>query len=131
MTVFRSKKIDPRAFQRLEIDVVDVVNQHKNAREAERKAEAEKHYREQQRIENERRAALKQKEENHRAWLFNRILERKEGGFSHDLIALSINLKIHLKKMQLLNFWILENLKNQFLKINILSTAYRKFALAI
>lgn len=83
------KKIDPRAFQRLEIDVVDVVNQHKNAREAERKAEAEKHYREQQRIENERRAALKQKEENHRAWLFNRILERKEGGFSHDLIALS------------------------------------------
>ena len=83
------KKIDPRAFQRLEIDVVNVVNQHKNAREAERKAEAEKHYREQQRIENERRAALKQKEENHRAWLFNRILERKEGGFSHDLIALS------------------------------------------
>ena len=76
------KKIDPRAFQRLEIDVVDVVNQHKNAREAERKAEAEKHYREQQRIENERRAALKQKEENHRAWLFNRILERKEGFFA-------------------------------------------------
>ena len=83
------KKIDPRAFQRLEIDVVDVVNQHKNAREVERRTEAEKHYREQQRIENERRAALKQKEENHRAWLFNRILERKEGGFSHDLIALS------------------------------------------
>ena len=83
------KKIDPRAFQRLEIDVVDVVNQHKNAREAERKAEAEKHYREQQRIENERRAELKQKEENHRAWLFNRILERKQGVFSYDLTALS------------------------------------------
>lgn len=83
------KKIDPRAFQRLEIDVVNVVNQHKNAREAERKAEAEKYYREQQRIENERRAALKQKEENHRVWLLNRILERKQGVFSHDLTALS------------------------------------------
>jgi hypothetical protein len=35
------------------MDVVNVINQHKNAREAERKAEAEKHYREQQRIENE------------------------------------------------------------------------------
>ena len=55
------KKIDQRAFQRLEMDVVNVINQHKNAREAERKAEAEKYYREQQRIENERRAALKQK----------------------------------------------------------------------
>ena len=84
------KKIDPRAFQRLEIDVVDVVNQHKNAREAERKAEAEKHYREQQCIESERRAALKQKEDNHKAWLFNRVLERKEGAFAHDLTAKSV-----------------------------------------
>ena len=83
------KKIDPRAFQRLEIDVVDVVNQHKNAREAERKAEAEKYYREQQRIENERRAALKQKEDDHKAWLFNRTLERKDGAFAHDLKVVS------------------------------------------
>ena len=84
------KKIDQRAFQRLEMDVVNVINQHKNAREAERKAEAEKHYREQQRIENERRAALKQKEEDHKAWLFNRVLERKEGALAHDLTAASV-----------------------------------------
>ena len=84
------KKIDPPAFQRLEMDVVNVINQHKNAREAERKAEAEKHYREQQRIENERRAALKQKEEDHKAWLFNRVLERKEGALAHDLTAASV-----------------------------------------
>jgi hypothetical protein len=83
------KKIDPHAFQRLEIDVVNAVNQHKNAREAERKAEAEKHYREQQRIENERRVALKQKEDDHKAWLFNRTLERKDGAFAHDLKVVS------------------------------------------
>lgn len=83
------KKIDPHAFQRLEIDVVNAVNQHKNAREAERKAEAEKYYREQQRIENERRAALKQKEDDHKAWLFNRTLERKDGAFAHDLKVVS------------------------------------------
>ena len=84
------KKIDPRTFQRLEMDVVNVVNQHKNAREAERRAEAEKHYREQQRIENEHRAALKQKEDDHKAWLFNRVLERKEGALAHDLNAVSV-----------------------------------------
>ena len=60
------------------MDVVNVINQHKNAREAERKAEAEKYYREQQRIENERRAALKQKK------MITRLgslitLERKDG----------------------------------------------------
>ena len=85
------KKIDPRTFQRLEMDVVNVINQHKNAREAERKAEAEKHYREQQRIENERLAALKQKEDDHKAWLFNRVLERKDGAFAHDLKVVSAN----------------------------------------
>lgn len=83
------KKIDPHAFQRLEIDVVNAVNQHKNAREAERKAEAEEHYREQQRIENARRAALKQKEDNHRQWLLERVLERKDGAFAHDLKVVS------------------------------------------
>jgi len=83
------KKIDPHAFQRLEIDVVNAVNQHKNAREAERKAEAERHYKEQQRIENARRAALKQKEDNHRQWLLERVLERKDGAFAHDLKVVS------------------------------------------
>lgn len=85
------KKIDPRTFQRLEMDVVNAVNQHKNAREAERRAQAERHYKEQQRIENERMAALKQKEEDHKAWLFNRVLERKDGAFAHDLKVVSAN----------------------------------------
>ena len=85
------KKIDPHAFQRLEIDVVNAVNQHKNAREAERKAEAEKYYREQQRIENERREAIRKKEEDYRVWLFNRVLERKDGAFAHDLKVVSAN----------------------------------------
>lgn len=85
------KKIDPRTFQRLEMDVVNAVNQHKNAREAERRAQAERHYREQERLENERRAALKQKEEDYKAWLFNRVLERKDGAFAHDLKVVSAN----------------------------------------
>ena len=55
------KKVDPHAFQRLEIDVINAVDQRKNAREAERKAEAEEHYREQQRIENERREAIRKR----------------------------------------------------------------------
>ena len=85
------KKVDPHAFQRLEIDVINAVDQRKNAREAERKAEAERHYREQERLENERMAALKQKEEDYKAWLFNRVLERKEGDFAHDLKVVSAN----------------------------------------
>ena len=71
------------------MDVVNVINQHKNAREAERRAQAERHYKEQQRIENERMAALKQKEDDHKAWLFNRTLGRKEGAFAHDLKVVS------------------------------------------
>ena len=101
------KKIDPRTFHRLEADVVNVVNQHKNAREAERKAEAEKQYREQQRIENDRRIALKQKEDNHKAWLFNRVLERKEGAFAHDLTAMSVKSQNPFEKVaiaELLDF---------------------------
>ena len=85
------KKVDPHAFQRLEIDVINAVDQRKNAREAERKAEAEKYYREQQRIENERREAIRKKEEDYRVWLFNRVLERKDGAFAHDLKVVSAN----------------------------------------
>ena len=85
------KKVDPHAFHRLELDVLDVLNQHKRKLEADRKAEAERHYREQQRIENERMAALKQKEEDYRVWLFNRVLERKDGAFAHDLKVVSAN----------------------------------------
>lgn len=83
------KKIDPHAFHRLELDVLDVLNQHKRKLEADRKAEAERHYREQQRIENARRAELKQKEDNHRQWLLERVLERKDGAFAHDLKVVS------------------------------------------
>lgn len=85
------KKVDPHAFHRLELDVLDVLNQHKRKLEADRKAEAERHYREQQRIENARRAALKQKEDNHRQWLLERVLERKKGAFAHDLKVVSAN----------------------------------------
>ena len=92
------KKIDPHAFQRLEIDVVNAVNQYKNAREAERKAEAERHYKEQQRIENARRAALKQKEDNHRQWLLERVLERKKGAFTHNLMSVSAKSENKIEK---------------------------------
>lgn len=84
------KKIDPRVFQRLEMDVVNVVNQHKNAREAERRAQAERHYREQERLENERRAALQKKVDQHREWVAERAIERKEGALAHDLTAVSV-----------------------------------------
>ena len=43
------------------MDVVNVINQHKNAREAERRAQAERHYREQERLENERREAIRKR----------------------------------------------------------------------
>ena len=83
------KKVDPHAFQRLEIDVINAVDQRKNAREAERKAEAERHYKEQERLENERRAALQKKVDQHREWVAERAIERKEGAFAHDLMSVS------------------------------------------
>ena len=83
------KKVDPHAFQRLEIDVINAVDQRKNAREAERKAEAERHYKEQERLENERRAALQKKVDQHREWVAERAIERKEGAFAHDLKVVS------------------------------------------
>ena len=92
------KKIEPGAFHRLELDVLDVLNQHKRKLEANRKAEAERQYKEQQRIENERRAALKQKEDNHRQWLLQRVLERKEGAFARDLIAVSAKSENKIEK---------------------------------
>lgn len=85
------KKVDPHAFQRLEIDVINAVDQRKNAREAERKAEAERHYKEQERLENERRAALQKKVDQHREWVAERAIERKEGAFAHDLKVVSAN----------------------------------------
>lgn len=85
------KKVDPHAFQRLEIDVINAVDQRKNAREAERKAEAERHYKEQERLENERRAALQKKVDQHREWVAERAIERKDGAFAHDLKVVSAN----------------------------------------
>lgn len=85
------KKIDPPAFQRLEIDVINAVDQRKNAREAERKAEAERHYREQERLENERREAIRKKIDSHNSWVSQRAIERKEGAFAHDLKVVSAN----------------------------------------
>ena len=92
------KKIDPHAFHRLELDVLDVLNQHKRKLEADRKAEAERHYKEQQRIENARRAALKQKEDNHRQWLLERVLERKKGAFTHNLMSVSAKSENKIEK---------------------------------
>ena len=92
------KKIDPHAFHRLELDVLDVLNQHKRKLEADRKAEAERHYREQQRIENARRAELKQKEDNHRQWLLERVLERKKGAFTHNLMSVSAKSENKIEK---------------------------------
>ena len=83
------KKVDPHAFQRLEIDVINAVDQRKNAREAERKAEAERHYREQERLENERREAIRKKIDSHNSWVSQRAIERKEGAFAHDLKVVS------------------------------------------
>lgn len=85
------KKVDPHAFQRLEIDVINAVDQRKNAREAERKAEAERHYREQERLENERREAIRKKIDSHNSWVSQRAIERKEGAFAHDLKVVSAN----------------------------------------
>ena len=85
------KKVDPHAFQRLEIDVINAVDQRKNAREAERKAEAEEHYREQERLENERREAIRKKIDSHNSWVSQRAIERKEGAFAHDLKVVSAN----------------------------------------
>ena len=92
------KKIDPHAFHRLELDVLDVLNQHKRKLEADRKAEAERNYREQQRIENARRAELKQKEDNHRQWLLERVLERKKGAFTHNLMSVSAKSENKIEK---------------------------------
>lgn len=85
------KKIDPHAFHRLELDVLDVLNQHKRKLEADRKAEAERHYREQERLENERREAIRKKIDSHNSWVSQRAIERKEGAFAHDLKVVSAN----------------------------------------
>jgi len=94
------KKIDPPAFQRLEMDVVNVINQHKNAREAERKAEAERHYREQERLENERREAIRKKIDSHNSWVSQRAIERKEGAFAHDLKVVSAKPTFEVKNFE-------------------------------
>ena len=110
------KKIDPRTFQRLEIDVVNVVNQHKNAREAERKAEAEKHYREQQRIENERRAALQKKVDQHKEWVAERAIERKEGAFARDLTAVYVKSQNQCEKSAIADLLAFRKSEKQVLK---------------
>ncbi|OCZ00001.1 hypothetical protein BFR94_00005 [Acinetobacter pittii] len=92
------KKIDPPAFQRLEMDVVNVINQHKNAREAERRAQAERHYREQERLENERREAIRKKIDSHNSWVSQRAIERKEGAFAHDLKVVSAKSENKIEK---------------------------------
>lgn len=83
------KKVDPQAYQQLKVKAFDVVHERKQAHEAERRAQAERHYREQQRLENEHRAVLQKKVDQHRAWVTERVLERREGAFAHDLKVVS------------------------------------------
>ena len=84
------KKVDSQAYQELKTKAFDVLHERKLAHEAEKQAQAERQYREQQRLENERREALRQKIENHKSWLSKRVLERKEGALAHDLTVVSV-----------------------------------------
>jgi hypothetical protein len=83
------KKIDPEVYQHLKTKAFDVVNERKLAQEAESQAQAERHYREQQKLENERKEAIRQKVDSHKSWVSKRAVERKEGVFAHDLTAVS------------------------------------------
>ena len=87
------KKVDSQAYQHLKAKAFDVVHERKKAHEAERRAQAERHYREQQRLENERREALRQKVDSYKSWVSERAVERKEGVFAHDLMVVSASSK--------------------------------------
>lgn len=110
------KKIDPPAFQRLEMDVVNVINQHKNAREAERRAQAERHYREQERLENERREAIRKKIDSHNSWVSQRAIERKEGAFARDLTAVSVKSQNQCEKSAIADLLAFRKSEKQVLK---------------
>lgn len=92
------KKVDSQAYQELKTKAFDVLHERKLAHEAEKQAQAERQYREQQRLENERREALRQKIENHASWLSKRVLERKQGAFAHDLTAMSSKSQNEIEK---------------------------------
>jgi len=85
------KKVDFQAYQHLKEKAFDVVHERKQAHEAERRAQAERHYREQERLENERREAIRKKIDSHNSWVSQRAIERKEGAFAHDLKVVSAN----------------------------------------
>ncbi len=85
------KKVDFQAYQHLKEKAFDVVHERKQAHEAERRAQAERHYREQERLENERREAIRKKMDSHNSWVSQRAIERKEGAFAHDLKVVSAN----------------------------------------
>jgi hypothetical protein len=87
------KKVDPQAYQHLKAKAFDVVHERKQAHEAERRAQAERHYRDQQRLENEHREALRKKMDSHKSWVSERVVERKEGAFWHDLTVVSASSK--------------------------------------
>lgn len=87
------KKVDSQAYQHLKTKAFDVVHERKQAHEAERRAQAERHYKEQERLENERREAITQKIDSHNSWVSQRAIERKEGAFAHDLTVVSASSK--------------------------------------
>lgn len=85
------KKVDFQAYQQLKEKAFDVVHEHKLTKEAERSAQLERQHRERERLEMEHRAALQKKVDQHRAWVTERVLERREGAFAHDLKVVSAN----------------------------------------
>lgn len=92
------KKVDFQVYQHLKEKAFDVVHERKQAHEAERRAQAERYYKEQERLENERRAALQKKVDQHREWVAKRAIERKEGALAHDLTAVSVKSQNQFEK---------------------------------
>ena len=85
------KKVDFQAYLHLKEKAFDVVHEHKLTKETERSAQLERQHREPERLEMEHRAALQKKVDQHSAWVSQRVIERKEGVFAHDLKVVSAN----------------------------------------
>ena len=85
------KKVDFQAYLHLKEKAFDVVHEHKLTKETERSAQLERQHRERERLEMEHRAALQKKVDQHSAWVSQRVIERKEGVFAHDLKVVSAN----------------------------------------
>jgi hypothetical protein len=110
------KKVDFHAYQNLNAKALNVVNEHKAVQEAERRAQAERHYREQERLENERREAIRQKIDSHKSWVSQRAIERKEGAFARDLTAVSVKSQNQCEKSAIADLLAFRKSEKQVLK---------------